>query len=86
MIFNQYVQQQALFNALHAAEILDPATTDDRLMTLGVAAGNLSEGLHLDGIGQANAYGDERPLLFGDVGVAAILIAALPVIVVQALV
>jgi hypothetical protein len=57
MIFNQYVQQQALFNALHAAEILDPATTDDRLMTLGVAAGNLSEGLHLDGIGQANADG-----------------------------
>lgn len=57
MVFNQYVQQQGLFNALHAAEILDPATTEERLRTLGIAAGNLSEGLHLDGIGHANAEG-----------------------------
>jgi hypothetical protein len=45
----------------------------------------------IEKLGQLSAepwwhYGDERPLLFGDVGVAAILIAALPVIVVQALV
>jgi hypothetical protein len=57
MVFNQHVQQQGLFNALHAAEILDPVTTAERLTTLGVAAGDLSEGLHLDGIGHANADG-----------------------------
>lgn len=57
MVFNQFVEQQAFFNALHAAEILDPGTSAERLITLGVAAGNLSEGLHLDGIGRANADG-----------------------------
>lgn len=113
MVFNQFVEQQAFFNALHAAEILDPGTSAERLTTLGVAAGNLSEGLHLDGIGSANAQGgwydrlkkavasdieklgdpsaerwrdyrDQRHLLFGDVGVALVFVAAIAVVVARA--
>jgi hypothetical protein len=56
-IFNQLVQQQAMFNAVHAPEILDRNTTGDRLTILGIVAGNLSQGIHADGIGRANAEG-----------------------------
>jgi hypothetical protein len=56
-VFNQLVQKQTQFNARHAAEMVDPATTEGRLRALGVAASNITESIHFDGIGTASAEG-----------------------------
>jgi hypothetical protein len=56
-VFNQLVEQQTAFNAQHAAEIVDPATSTQRLRTLAEAAGQISLSLHADGIGAAAAPG-----------------------------
>lgn len=53
-VFNQFVWTQTLFNVQHGAEIVDPATSGDRLMTLGVVASQFSEAIHINGVGNAN--------------------------------
>jgi hypothetical protein len=53
-VFNQFVWMQTLFNVQHGAEIVDPATSRERLTTLGVVASQFSEGIHLNGVGNAN--------------------------------
>jgi hypothetical protein len=52
-VFNQFVWAQTRFNVEHGAEIIDPATSRDRLTTLGIVASTISEGIHIDGIGKA---------------------------------
>ena len=70
-VFNQLVTQQTLFNALHAAEITDRATSPERRSALAEAARNVSFTLHRHGIGPANApggwYRNLKEALSGDI-------------------
>jgi hypothetical protein len=57
-VFNQLVTQQGIFNMNHAVEIFDEATSPSRRADIAQAAQEISEGIHLSGIGEANAAGN----------------------------
>jgi len=54
--FNQLVQQQTDFNALHAAEIRDEALGDNRRLAIAKSGRRISEIMHGDVIGDAKWY------------------------------
>lgn len=70
-VLNQLVGQQTLFNALHVAEMTDPATTTDRRAALAEATRVVAYTVLRQGIGEANApggwYRNLKEALSGDI-------------------